>query len=78
MKTAISIPDALFKAAEDAAKRLAISRSELYVRAVEEYLRTHSDADVTTRLNVVYASQSSDVDPAIYDAAVRSVGSDEW
>ena len=34
MKTAISIPDALFQAAEDAAKRLAISRSELYVRAV--------------------------------------------
>ena len=78
MKTAISIPDALFQAAENAAKRLAISRSELYVRAVEEYLRAHSDADVTRRLNDVYGSQASALDPALFDAAVRSIGPDEW
>lgn len=78
MKTAISIPDALYHAAEDAARRLAISRSELYVRAVEEYLRTHSDADVTRRLNEIYASQPSDIDPVLYEAAVQSIRPDAW
>ncbi|MEM6753148.1 MAG: ChpI protein, partial [Cyanobacteria bacterium P01_C01_bin.38] len=33
MKTAISIPDPLFEAAEQFAKRLGLSRSELYAMA---------------------------------------------
>jgi metal-responsive CopG/Arc/MetJ family transcriptional regulator len=41
MKTAISIPDDIFKAADVAAKRLGISRSELFVRAVKEMLDFH-------------------------------------
>jgi hypothetical protein len=37
-KTAVSIPDPVFKAGEAAARRLGISRSELYARALSEYL----------------------------------------
>jgi len=32
MKTAVSVPNDVFRAAERAAKRLGISRSELYAR----------------------------------------------
>jgi hypothetical protein len=78
MKTAISIPDSLFYAAEDAAQRLAISRSELYTKAVESFLTMQSDADVTRRLNEIYATESSALDPALYDASLRSIGAETW
>jgi metal-responsive CopG/Arc/MetJ family transcriptional regulator len=41
MKTAISLPDSIFEAAEKLAKRFGISRSQLYANAVTEYLRDH-------------------------------------
>ena len=38
MKTAVSLPDDLFRLAEAAARRLGVSRSELYANAIAEYL----------------------------------------
>ncbi len=54
MKTAISVPDDLFRAAEQTAQWLGLSRSELYRRALRAYLREHSDQLVTEALNEVY------------------------
>jgi len=51
MKTAVSIPDELFREADHLAHRLGISRSELYVRAVAEYIGAHREQSVTERLN---------------------------
>ncbi len=66
MKTAISIPDDLYRAAERAAKRLGLSRSELYRRAIGAFLEHHNDKLVTEALNEVYADPSlSGVDPAL-------------
>ena len=42
MKTAISIPDPLFKEAERLTKRLRIPRSQLYARALEDYIQRHN------------------------------------
>ncbi len=39
MKTAISIPDALFREAEVLAKKRGISRSELYATAIADYVK---------------------------------------
>jgi metal-responsive CopG/Arc/MetJ family transcriptional regulator len=47
MKTAISIPDALFEEAEKAAKDLGLSRSKFIQTAVEDFLRRRRDAEVT-------------------------------
>ena len=41
MKTAISLPDALFRAGDALAKRMKLSRSELYARALAEFLAKH-------------------------------------
>ena len=41
MKTAISVPDDLFKLGETFAKRTARSRSGLYSEALREYLARH-------------------------------------
>ncbi|HEY8945647.1 MAG TPA: hypothetical protein VIM73_15365 [Polyangiaceae bacterium] len=53
MKTAISVPDEVFQKAEAAAKRLKVSRSELYSRALQEFLDAHSPDDVTAGWNAV-------------------------
>lgn len=59
MKTAISIRDEVFEAAEHTAKRLGISRSELYTKAVGEFVARHSSDRVTERLNAVYGEDPS-------------------
>ena len=41
MKTAISIPDPVFRSAERLAARLGLSRSELYCRALKDLLARH-------------------------------------
>ena len=51
MKTAISLPDALFKEAERFARRLKKSRSQLYVAALAEYLARHLPDAVTEAMD---------------------------
>ena len=78
MKTAISLPDELFLSADELASRQGVSRSTLYATAVSEYLAKHCDEDVTSKLNEVYADESSGLDPALRAAQARSVSSGKW
>ena len=77
MKTAISLPDELFASADSLAKRMSVSRSELYATAVAEFVAKHRSKDITARLDAVYADLSGDVDPALRRAQARSVA-EEW
>jgi metal-responsive CopG/Arc/MetJ family transcriptional regulator len=78
MKTAISLPDELFQAADALAEQLRISRSELYATAVAEYLAKHRGQDITGKLNEVYSGESSGLDRPLRSAQAKSVGSAEW
>ena len=80
MKTAISIPDSLFQAAEELAERLGISRSQLYRRAVEEYLRARGHDIIRETLDAVYAGDSDGggLDPAIEYLQDASIEEDGW
>jgi metal-responsive CopG/Arc/MetJ family transcriptional regulator len=60
MKTAISIPDQIFRRAEAAAKRLGLSRSELFTRAAVEFLKAHPPEDVTASYDRAFAELESD------------------
>ena len=51
MKTAVSLPDPLFKEAEVAAKRLGISRSKLVQIALEDYLKRRREEELTAEIN---------------------------
>ena len=51
MKTAVSIPDPLFKEAEAAAKELGLSRSRLFQTALKQFLEARRDAAITASLN---------------------------
>ncbi len=78
MKTAISLPDRLFNAADALARRLGVSRSRLYATALAEYLAKHQAAKITARLDATYAAQPSDLDPALRRAQRRAVARSEW
>jgi hypothetical protein len=51
MKTAVSLPDLLFKEAETAAKHLGVSRSRLIQIALEDYLKKRREDELTAELN---------------------------
>jgi hypothetical protein len=65
MKVAISIPDPVFEAAEEASRRLGISRSQFYAQAVESLLRETRSAGVREALDRVYGSEASALDPVL-------------
>lgn len=54
MKTAISIPDRVFRSAEQLAARLGVSRSQLYSKALAALVDKHRDDLITSRLNEIY------------------------
>jgi len=78
MKTAISIPDELFKQADHLAQRLGISRSELYACAVAEYMGDHRKEAVTEKLNEIYENQPSPVNAVLNTLQFTSLQKDEW
>ena len=67
MKTAISIPTPLFDAADQLARRLGISRSELYRRAVRRFLEQYSGEVVRETLDELYGEdqEATRLDPAV-------------
>jgi antitoxin MazE6 len=80
MKTAISIPDPVFEAAEELAKRLGKSRSQFYSEAVARYVEQQSETAVTERLNAIYGAepQLSKLDPIVEALQWRSLPKEEW
>lgn len=80
MKTAISIPDPLFKAADKLAARLGISRSELVQRALKHMLERHEASDITAALNAVYGQSGvpKSLDPALARMQFASLPREDW
>lgn len=78
MKTAISIPDPIFRSADHLADQLGVSRSELYVTALVEYLAQHSADKVTEKLNEVYNVSESKLDPALKVLQYKSLPREKW
>jgi len=78
MKTAISIPDAIFEDAERLARRLKRSRSDLYSRAVAEYVARHALDQVTAAMDEALAAVDEPVDPFATNAARRILRRTAW
>jgi metal-responsive CopG/Arc/MetJ family transcriptional regulator len=78
MKTAISIPDKVFRSADALAKRLGISRSELYTTAVTELLSKNQGRQVTARLDAVYTEEDSSLSPSLIQLQAKSLAHEEW
>jgi predicted transcriptional regulator len=79
MRTTVSLPDAVFADAERLAKRLKISRSQLYGRALSDYVSWHAPDAVTEALDRIYAEPEAGVGDGLVSAASRRVlGRTEW
>jgi predicted transcriptional regulator len=78
MKTAISLPDAIFVKAEKLAKRLKKSRSELYRQALSEFLARHDPDAVTEAMDRVADSIDTKPDDFSSAAARRVIKRTEW
>lgn len=75
MKTAISIPDDLFREAENLAAKTGMSRSRLYALALRRYLDQVKDRGVTPELDRVY-SDCPEHDRAAEHAALADLERD--
>jgi predicted transcriptional regulator len=77
VKIAVSVPDELFERADEYAGRLGVSRSQVYARALEEYLEAHDAGHdpVTVRLDELADATGPALTPA---AARRLVDTGQW
>ena len=78
MKTAISVPDHVFEAAEELARRLGVSRSELYASAVAKFVELNRSAGVTALLDQVYAEEGSAVGNEIMAMQLDALPEENW
>jgi antitoxin MazE6 len=78
MKTAVSLPDVVFRAAERHARRARKSRSQLYAEALSEYLARHAPDEVTEAMNQVMDQLKEATDPFVTAAARRILERSEW
>jgi metal-responsive CopG/Arc/MetJ family transcriptional regulator len=58
----ILIPDEIYHSADQLAKRFGMSRSELYSKAVSDYINAHKNETGTKVLNRIYAKEKSEID----------------
>ncbi len=80
MKTAISIPDTVFEAADRLARRLGMSRSELYSKAVSRFIKENHALGVREQLDAVYESdpESSRIDPVMTRLQIETLADEDW
>ncbi|MDZ4257653.1 MAG: hypothetical protein U0974_02785 [Gemmatimonadales bacterium] len=79
MKTAISIPDPVFLAAERHARRTRTSRSRLYADALREYLLRHAPDEVADAMDrVVDQLDGPTTDPFVRRASAAVFARTEW
>ena len=73
MKTAVSLPDKLFRLAEKMANKLGIPRSRLFAKALEEFIQHHRNEYITEKLNEIYSPESSKLDSVITRAQKAAI-----
>ncbi len=78
MKTAVSIPDDLFRRADQLADRLGKSRSELYREALADYVERRDPGAVTQALNQLADELDADRDELVDNAGRQALSRSEW
>ncbi len=78
MKTAISLPDQLFAEADLYAQQQDMSRSELYAKALGEYLDKHKADNITEKINVALSKIHSQGEKIIGEYGLESLRRLPW
>jgi len=82
VKTAISMPEGLFKELEAAAEEMQLSRSKVFALAVKEFLRERENRRMLEQLNRVYGvepdEEESNLAKAMKTRLRRLIAREEW
>jgi metal-responsive CopG/Arc/MetJ family transcriptional regulator len=80
MKTAVSIPDRLFAAAERVSRRLGLSRSRFYAMAIEKVLESDGRRGIKQALDAIYSQEDSRLDSQLVkmQSASLDVEDEAW
>lgn len=78
MKTAISLPNELFRKAEAMAKKLRISRSKLYALALTAFLAQNNCQFIPEQLNQVYSPTRAEVNPIARNVQLDLLKPVDW
>ncbi len=78
MKTAVSIPDDLFRKADELAGRMGKSRSEVYRDALADYVSRRDPGAITRTLDEIADELSAEERAFTTAAARRTLAQSEW
>lgn len=78
MKIAVSVPDDVFEEAERLARRLKRSRSEVYSRALAEYVARHAPDRVTEAMDRALDEIGEAADQFVRTASRRLLKRADW
>jgi metal-responsive CopG/Arc/MetJ family transcriptional regulator len=78
MKIAVSVPDDVFEEAEQLARRTKRSRSELYSRALAEYVARHAPDRVTEAMDRAVAEVGEPADQFVRAASRHVLRRSTW
>lgn len=78
MKIAVSVPDDVFEEAERLARRMKRSRSEVYSRALAEYVARHVPDRVTEGMDRALAELGEPADEFVRAASRRILKRSDW
>ena len=65
MKTAVSIPESVYRSAEALARRLHVTRSRLYATALAEFVARYETDEITRKLDAVHGEDPPSLDPVL-------------
>lgn len=72
IKTAISIRKSLFEQAETLAHKMKVSRSRLFVIALEDFIREQENRELLEKINAVYADRSDESEKTLRSKSRKS------
>ena len=78
MKTELSLPATVTRAAEQLARQMGMTLDEFFATAVTAYVVAREKNLITESLNRVYPDESSVLDPVIAKLQASSIRSEEW
>ena len=78
MKTAISVPDDVFELSERLAKKLKVSRSQVYAMGIRKLAEENDKKALVAKINKVCEEVDTSLSPFWKEMQSRALPKDEW
>ena len=78
MESTVSIPTDLLEESQKAARKLGMSLTEFFSVAIRSFVSKNQFQNVTEKLNEIYETESSSIDPNLMKMQVLSLENESW